>query len=241
MPAPNLELIAQVRALSSANTSSTDIAVILGKNPRHIRKILLKYNLPRLPNHSPTGSRNSAWVGGRRIDLGGYASVTAPAGHPHAKYLPHKNLGHIFEHRLVMEQKLGRYLLPEEVVDHIDGLTLHNHPDNLRLFDSNAAHLRETRAGKAPQWSAEGKQNLFLRHRPDVVLQPVDTHGQRKAAGEHRLRQILLAALTLGTDSPYLLGTTPHTKKAGIDMSSRSTIEHALADLYARWGAPQTQ
>ncbi|MBL4574426.1 MAG: HNH endonuclease [Gammaproteobacteria bacterium] len=43
-----------------------------------------------------------------------------------------------------MEVVLGRYLRPGEVVDHIDNHPRHNWPDNLRLFDSNAEHLRQT-------------------------------------------------------------------------------------------------
>jgi hypothetical protein len=149
-------------------------------------------------------------------------------------------LGHIREHRLVLEAKLGRYLNPQEVVDHIDGLTLHNHPDNLRLFDSNGAHLRATLSGQVPNWSEEGLTNLRIAQRRVGVLPPVDTYRQRKVAGAVRLRQILLAALKLGTDSPYLSGTSRHTTKAGIDMSSRSTIERALGELCRKWGWPQT-
>lgn len=240
MPAPNLELIAQIRALASVDTSSSEIAEKLGRNRRHICKILKKYDLPRLPAHSPTGARNSAFAGGRRINQNGYAFVSAPIGHPYATTLPGKNVPRIFEHRFVMEQKLGRYLLPEERVDHVDGLTLHNHPDNLRLFSSNGEHLRETLAGKVPHWSAVGYGNMLLRHHQREALTLVDTHRQRTKAGATRLRQILLAALRLGIDSPFLLGTPRHTRKAGIDMTSRSTIEHALADLCQQWGWPQT-
>jgi hypothetical protein len=229
-----------VKELADGYTSSVEIAEKLGVNPRRVRKILKRLNLPRLPGHSPTGSRNAAFAGGRRVDLDGYAIVTAPAGHPHAAYLKGKNLGRIREHRLVMEQKLGRYLRPEEVVDHIDGLTLHNAPDNLRVFASNGEHLRETRSGKTPNWSAAGYASLLLKPDQREGLSPVDTHRPRKEAGVLRLHQTLLAALKLGIDSPYLLGTSRHTTKAGIDMSSRSTIERALADLCQQWGLPHT-
>ena len=231
---------AKVIALANGERSSKEIAELVGANPRRVRKILLKFDLPRLPGHSPTGARNASFAGGRRIGKSGYVEVSAPVGHPHAHLLPGKNIPKIFEHRLVMEQKLGRYLLPEEIVDHVDGLTLHNHPDNLRLFASNGAHLRETLAGRVPQWSEAGYQNMKLRHRQPEALVPVDTHRLRRAAGALRLRQILLAALKLGIDSPYLSGSSLHTKKAGIDMSSRSTIERALADLSQQWGWPQT-
>lgn len=45
-------------------------------------------------------------------------------------------------HRVVAEQKLGRKLLPGEVVHHIDGDRLNNHPDNLMVFSSQAEHLQ---------------------------------------------------------------------------------------------------
>lgn len=232
------EIARRVSALADGYRSSIEIAELLGLNPRSVRKILMRLDLPRLPSHSPTGSRNASFAGGRRIALDGYAYVAAQIGHPYASLLPGKNIPRIREHRLVMEQRLGRYLLPEEIVDHKDGLTLHNAPSNLRLYASNSEHLRQTLAGKTPRWSVDGFANMSLRHRHGVIGQRVDTHRQRKEAGDVRLHQILLLALSLGTDSRYLLGTTRHTTKAGIDMFSRSTIERALADLYQKWGWP---
>jgi hypothetical protein len=40
----------------------------------------------------------------------------------------------ILEHRFVMQQKLGRELLPGENIHHKDGDRLNNHPDNLELW-----------------------------------------------------------------------------------------------------------
>jgi hypothetical protein len=237
----NLELIERVRAVASPGLSSTEIAQLVGINPRHARKILFRYDMPRNERSGARrGENNHQFAGGRRITIFGYVRITPPEGYATAKKRPGRLAGHMLEHRYVMEQKLGRFLLPAETVDHADGLTLHNHPDNLRLFASNAAHLRETLSGKVPRWSEAGYANMKLRHRPDAVLQLVDIHRQRVAAGAVRLRQILLAALILGIDSPFLLGSFPHTKKAGIDMSCRSTIERALADLCQQWGWPQT-
>lgn len=45
------------------------------------------------------------------------------------------------EHRVVAEQKLGRALLPGEIVHHIDGDKLNNHPDNLEVM-TQAEHIR---------------------------------------------------------------------------------------------------
>lgn len=241
MGKPNLELIAKIRKLASPERTSVDIAELLGIQPRHARKILLKYDLPRPNCGAQQGARNHEFAGGRRITTSGYVKITPPDGHKTAKPRPGRNSTTILEHRYVMELRLDRYLLPEEIVDHIDGLTLHNHPDNLRLFGSNAEHLRETLAGKVPQWSDAGFENMQIWRHQDISDRLVDIYRQRKVNGAIRLRQILLTALTLGTDSSYLLGSYRHTTKAGIDMSSRSTIELALDDLSQKWGWHQTR
>lgn len=46
------------------------------------------------------------------------------------------------EHRVVAERKLGRELLPGEIVHHIDGNVRNNAPDNLRVM-TQADHIRE--------------------------------------------------------------------------------------------------
>jgi hypothetical protein len=141
----------------------------------------------------------------------------------------------IYEHRYVLEQHLGRYLLPSEIVDHIDGLTLHNSPENLRIFQSNGEHLAATLAGQKKRFSEAGYQKLKISRHLRKGLERVDSYTDRRKSGDVRLRQILLLALKLGIDSPFLSGTSHHTKKAGIDMSCHSTIQRALDDLYERW------
>lgn len=44
-------------------------------------------------------------------------------------------------HRLIMEHKLGRKLQSHEIVHHIDGNPLNNHPDNLSL-ESISSHMK---------------------------------------------------------------------------------------------------
>jgi hypothetical protein len=81
------------------------------------------------------GSRNPKWRGGRRVN-DGYIYLYTP-DHPHAT-----QQGYVLEHRLVMEDKLGRLLSPEESVHHIDGNTQHNDPNNLQLMTDEATHRR---------------------------------------------------------------------------------------------------
>lgn len=223
--------------LSNGQRSSVEIAELVGLSPRYVRKVMKKFDLARLGEGAQPGSRNHQYVCGRRVDHDGYVLVTAPTDHPYARQWSGRNTKVIYEHRLVMEKKLGRYLSPEEVVDHVDGLTLHNAPDNLRLFQSNGQHLAQTATGPR-KWSPEGVKNIGARTDRGIEIQQVDSYGQRKARGEIRLRQILLAALSLGTDSPYLSGTHRHLEKAGIVDLSRPNLERALADLYAQWGWP---
>jgi len=225
----------KIVSLSNGSRSSVEIAELTGLSPRYVRKVVLRLNLPRLGGGAQPGKANHQYVSGRRIDLDGYVLVTAPKDHPHARQRTRRSGKLIYEHRLVLEQHLGRYLLPEEVVDHIDGLTLHNAPENLRLFASNGEHLAATTTGRTKLWSEKGRQNIGSRTDRGATIERVDSYGQRRKSGDVRLRQILLAALSLGTDSPFLSGTLHHTKKAGTDMSSRSTIQRALDDLYARW------
>ena len=215
--------------------TSKEIATLCGDNHKYVQRVMLKFDLPRRMKGSATGQLNGSFSGGRRIDRDGYVLVSAPIDHPYARMTKGRRTGVIYEHRLVMEKKIGRYLLPGEVVDHIDGLRLHNHEDNLRLFGCNADHLKMTITGLTPNWSQSGVDNMFLPHRQRANLQQINTYQSMKVSGDARLRQILLAALQLGIDSPYLLGSSRHLVKAGIVDLSHSNLELLLAELYQRY------
>jgi len=68
-----------------------------------------------------TNARRTPSVGTRLRRSDGYYTIQTPEGS-------------MFEHRYVMEQKLGRKLYPGENVHHIDGDRGNNDPENLELW-----------------------------------------------------------------------------------------------------------
>jgi len=149
------ELILRVRDLAASGLFSKEIAEVVGKTQCSIQSMFHRYNFPSLHNFAPPllGERPN-WAGGTKL-MKGYLYERSP-GHPNGT----KHGNYVAVHRLAMEDKLGRYLTKIEVVHHIDGNIKNNDPKNLGLFESNAAHLRETLKGLCPNWSEEGKKSL---------------------------------------------------------------------------------
>lgn len=131
-----------------------EIGVLLGISSKVVNKACKRFGFAMRPRGQKFGSEHKGWKGGRTIDKAGYVLVYMPE-HPDSN-----SNGYIREHRLVMEKKLGRRLEKHEVVHHIDENTSNNDPDNLELFASNGDHLAETRAGRCPNWTPEGREVL---------------------------------------------------------------------------------
>jgi hypothetical protein len=79
-----------------------------------------------------TGSKNGRWKGG--INHQGYVIVFSPH-HPFAGAG-----GNVFEHRLVMEKYIKRFLLPTEIVHHINEIRHDNRIEDLQLLANRGEH-----------------------------------------------------------------------------------------------------
>lgn len=98
--------------------------------------IKIKISETHKKNKLNVGNKSPFWKGGKFKDSKGYIRIkdyTHPFG----------GSGHyIFEHRLVMEKAIGRYLTPIEVVHHINGIKDDNRIENLELFSESVKHNR---------------------------------------------------------------------------------------------------
>jgi len=147
----------KIHDMARNGSYSHEIAAKVGRTPKAIQKFFRRYDFPSLHNIEPPRlSERIGWSGGIKM-MKGYAYERTPS-HPNGT----KHGNYVAVHRLVMEKTLGRLLLKTEVVDHIDGDITNNHPDNLRVFQSNAEHLRATLTGKCPDWSDAGKEALAV-------------------------------------------------------------------------------
>ena len=94
----------------------------------HIDKIKIARDIQEKTKGSPS------WKGGRSKTTNGYIRLWKP-NHPLSRH------GHVLEHRFIMEQVIGRSLLPGEVVHHKNQNKLDNRVENLELFESHSKHM----------------------------------------------------------------------------------------------------
>ena len=97
-----------------------------GGNKTSFRKGHLPWNTnKKRPEFS--GEKHYAWKGGKKRHSMGYILIYNPQH-------PFKNVGkYVFEHRLVMEKYLGRYLKSEEQIHHRNSIRNDNRLENLEI------------------------------------------------------------------------------------------------------------
>lgn len=112
------------------------------ENPQYVKNLcnrhylkLKRWGNPNCPNKlSLPGNKSPSWKGGKNKSSHGYILIYKPT-HPFAY-----NNRYVFEHRLKMEKKLKRYLQPQEIVHHKNGVLDDNRIENLQLIKNTGFH-----------------------------------------------------------------------------------------------------
>lgn len=78
------------------------------------------------------GDKNPNWKGGQSKHAKGYLYTRAPDH-------PRQWQGYVFEHILVAEETLGRYLQEDEIAHHKNGIRDDNRPENIEVL-TNSEH-----------------------------------------------------------------------------------------------------
>lgn len=115
-----------------------------------IRKWLIRFNIQlRVRGEMITGSNSPLWKNGRYADKQGYILIYKP-NHPYARHN-----GYVPQHRLVAEKHLGRFLIPKEIIHHINEVRNDNRKANLYYFPIQSAHMiyhHQAIRGLAPKY-----------------------------------------------------------------------------------------
>lgn len=84
------------------------------------------------------GDKHPRWKGGRHLLKNGYIQIYVP-GHPRA----YNNF--VYEHIIIAEKKLGRFLLSNEICHHLNGIKNDNKPKNIIVCQSRKEHFKNHR------------------------------------------------------------------------------------------------
>src|SRR3990167_3429232 len=124
----DLRKVNQIYDLFESGAMISEIVQTVGTNRESVRKYLLKRYTPKQKRAIVKknikwlkGKDSPNWKGGREVTKDGYVVLWL------SRYEK------VMEHRLVMEQHLGRKLNRDEVVHHINGNNADNRIENLEL------------------------------------------------------------------------------------------------------------
>ncbi len=132
-PPMSNELEQEITRLYEGGESTYYIGKLLNMSPQKVQYSLIRLGIQRRPVGFQPG-HTSPRLKGIKTDGFGYILIHAP-DHPNAVK------GYVRQHRLVVEESIGRYLERDEVVHHINDDPSDNRLGNLELTNK-AEHMR---------------------------------------------------------------------------------------------------
>jgi hypothetical protein len=193
-----------LRKLACLGKSLSQMGKHFGVSLGTARNYCLKWGIPIATRGSSRGSKHGRWKGGRHIKKGGHILIKTPH-HPHCN-----RLGYVPEHRLVIENALGGYLLPSdvEVVHHDDHNPANNELSNLRLFCGRDehdlyGHPERLWGISRPRLLAMLRRIRALRAKRRSLLDPVARSRRRLLRQQHGLPRVR-ARMVVGEDTRYV-------------------------------------
>ena len=135
----------KVKAMYEGGHTQGEIAEALGVSQKVVWRFMKNHGIKArvAAKRDQCREKNSFWRGGTVKDSAGYVLVKQE-GHPRAK----KCGDYVREHILVAEKFIGRSLLPDEVVHHINRIRDDNRPENLAVMTKTEHIKYHTQARK---------------------------------------------------------------------------------------------
>lgn len=111
--------------------------IVFKRQTKRCRDCNSRYMVINPTNPNPgTMEKSPAWKGGITKSKRGYIYIKSP-NHPFKN-----KRGYVFEHRLVVEKEIGRFINKTEIVHHINGIKTDNRIENLELT-TQSVHIKK--------------------------------------------------------------------------------------------------
>lgn len=133
-PIDTTPLHGRILELRRQGMSQKNIGDQIGISQAVVGRALKKMGLPTVELRS--GVNHPSYKGGRITTDQGYVMLLAEKSDGIASAMATR-MGYVAEHRLVMARAIGRPLMPEETVHHINGDRTDNRIENLQLWQGN--------------------------------------------------------------------------------------------------------
>jgi hypothetical protein len=151
-PPPSDELKASIIDDYLSGESASQIGRCCGISGQKVCYWLIKWGISKRPHKFQLGHKLNT-IKSRKTDGFGYILIYKPV-HPNA------SRGFVREHRLVMEDVLGRLLTRDEVVHHINNDPSDNRPENLEVA-SQSTHARDHRIALGHLTNESGRYTVI--------------------------------------------------------------------------------